>query len=214
MEPDVERLMKQLGMGGGGGDGGTAATTTLTPVAGFCVKTFKTAAAAYEPSGKVFVNICSHESVERAQGAAGLAATDDHLDHRGVSNLQVCGVVNHAAMLVPRVPCMSCERVRQQGAEPGSTGSWWARSEMGASVGLWLWYLWKRRCTTVAVSQPQVHTEVAPLKTNRWEEPVPVSPRALRDAQRNVRNHEPSVRRKAHGPTTSGGLLRGALGWH
>jgi hypothetical protein len=86
----VERLLASMGVGGGGGgESGGDGTTTITPTAGFCVKTFKTAAAAYEPSGKVFVNVCSHRSVERPQGAAGLAATDDHLDNRGVSNLQV-----------------------------------------------------------------------------------------------------------------------------
>jgi hypothetical protein len=61
----------------------------LTPIAGFSVKTHKTAAGAYERGGKVFVNICGCDVVERAQGTTGLKVDDDHLDNRGLTNLQV-----------------------------------------------------------------------------------------------------------------------------
>ena len=112
--------MASMGMGGGagGGGGGDGSTTTLTPVAGFCVKTFKTAAAAYEPSGKVFVNVCSHAGVERPQGAAGLVATDDHLDNRGVSNLQVRACAESRTQKTEAAGDGGCDGCVQ----PGSTG--------------------------------------------------------------------------------------------
>mmetsp|Transcript_38445 Transcript_38445/g.83653 ORF Transcript_38445/g.83653 Transcript_38445/m.83653 type:complete len:422 (-) Transcript_38445:265-1530(-) len=66
-----------------------ASTTLLTPIAGFTVKTYKNAAAAYERGGKVFVNICGSDIVERAQGTTGIKIDDDHLDNRGLSNLQI-----------------------------------------------------------------------------------------------------------------------------
>jgi len=77
-----------------------ADTQLLVPMAGFCVKSYKTSAAAYEASGKVFVNVCANEFVERAQGSTGMLATDDHLDNRGLSNLQIPVLVGPSRKLV------------------------------------------------------------------------------------------------------------------
>ncbi|KAK3239192.1 hypothetical protein CYMTET_50863 [Cymbomonas tetramitiformis] len=77
----------------------TEAEEILTPEPGFVVKTYKTAAQAYEPSGKVFVNICSSATVERPCGATFQAVDDDHLDNKGLSNLRLPLLVGPARHL-------------------------------------------------------------------------------------------------------------------
>lgn len=77
----------------------TEAEQILTPEPGFVVKTYKTAAQAYEPSGKVFVNICSSAIVERPCGATFQAVSDDHLDNKGLSNLRLPLLVGPARHL-------------------------------------------------------------------------------------------------------------------